>query len=418
MGMDKVIEKKKGLRPKHIIWVVGGLAFAFLLYKVIFSDYTSTFRADKDKLTISTVESSEFNDYITAIGQVEPITTIYLDVEEGGKVEEIFIEEGEMVKKGDVILRLKNDNLKTSIMNSESNMAYHSNELRNTQIAIEQQQINNLRSKLQIDMTVVQSKRKYNQYESLFNEDLIAKEEYLRAKEDYELSLKQKDLTYQKFITDSVFRSNQKENMDENLANMGLNLVMAKRRLENLNVKAPANGQLGLLDAEIGQSISVGQRLGLLHILTDFKIKALLDEHYIDRVRRELTASLDRNGVEYSLMVKKVYPEVRDGQFEIDMVFSGKKPDNIRTGQTYHTKLQLGLPEQSMLVPKGSFFQSTGGQWIYVLNENETEAVKRSIRIGKQNPQYYEVLEGLKAGEKVITSGYDLFGDNDMIVFK
>ncbi|MBQ0721857.1 MAG: biotin/lipoyl-binding protein, partial [Gammaproteobacteria bacterium] len=241
--MDKVIEKKKGLRPKHIIWIVGGLAFAFLLYKVIFSDYTSTFRADKDKLTISTVESSEFNDYITAIGQVEPITTIYLDVEEGGKVEEIFIEEGEMVTKGDVILRLKNDDLKTSIMNSESNMAYHSNELRNTQIAIEQQQINNRRSKLQIDMIVVQSKRKYNQYESLFNEDLIAKEEYLRAKEDYELSLKEKDLTYQKFITDSVFRSNQKANMDENLANMGLNLVMAKRRLENLNVKAPENGQ-------------------------------------------------------------------------------------------------------------------------------------------------------------------------------
>ncbi len=418
MGMDKKIEKKKGLRLKHIVWIIGGLAFAFLLYKVVAGSSGSVFRAERDKLTISTVEASAFNDYITAIGQVEPITTIYLDVEEGGKVEEIFIEEGEMVKKGDVILRLKNNDLNTTIMNSESQLAYHANELRNTQINIEQQQIYNKRSKLEIDLQVIQKQRKYKQYESLFKDDLIAREEYLQAKEDYELSMKEKELTYQKFVQDSIFRSNQKQNMDESLDNMRQNLAMARRRLENLNVKAPADGQLGLLDAEIGQSISRGQRLGLVHILTDFKIKALLDEHYIDRVRRELTAALDRNGVEYSLTVKKVYPEVRDGQFEIDMVFTGKKPDNIRTGQTYHTKLQLGLPEQAILVPKGSFFQSTGGQWIYVLNENETEAEKRSIRIGKQNPQYYEVLEGLQAGDKVITSGYDLFGDNDRIVFK
>ncbi|MDX1285722.1 MAG: hypothetical protein R3182_11950 [Draconibacterium sp.] len=199
---------------------------------------------------------------------------------------------------------------------------------------------------------------------------------------------------------------------------MRQNLAMARLRLENLNFKAPANGQLGLLDAEIGQSISRGQRIGLLHILTDFKIKALLDEHYIDRVRRDLSATFERNGVNYTLKVKKVYPEVRDGQFEIDMVFTGEKPQNIRTGQTYHTKLQLGQPEKALLVPIGGFFQSTGGQWVYVLNEAETEASKRSIRIGKKNPQYYEILEGLQPGEKVITSGYDLFGDNDKIIFK
>ena len=418
MSMDKVIEKKKGLKMKHILWILGGLVIAFLLYSVIFSDHSSVFRTEKEKLTISTVEASLFNDYITVIGQVEPITTIFLDVEEGGKVEEIFIEEGEMIEKGDIILRLKNDDLKTSIMNSESNMAYHSNELRNTQITIEQQQINNRRSKLQIELKVIQAERRYKQYEALYNEDLIAKEEYLRAKEDFELSLKEKDLTFQKFVTDSVFRTNQKANMDENLMNMRQNLVMAKRRLENLNVKAPANGQLGLLDAEIGQSISRGQRLGLVHILTNFKIKALIDEHYIDRVRRNLSASFERNSDNFALNVKKVYPEVREGQFEIDMIFTNKKPDNIRTGQTYHTKLELGQSAEAILIPKGGFFQSTGGQWVYVLNENGTEAEKRSIRIGKQNPQYYEVLEGLKSGEQVITSSYDLFGDNDKIVFK
>src|SRR5680860_866817 len=415
MSMDKAIEKKKGLRMKHILWIVGGLAIAFLLYTVIFSEHSSVFRAEKEKLTISTVEASLFNDYITVIGQVEPISTIYLDVEEGGKVEEIFIEEGEMVNAGDVILRLKNNDLNTTIMNSESQLAYQANELRNTQISIEQQEINNRRSKLQIDLAVVQAERKYKQYESLYKEDLIAKEEYLRTKEDYDLSVKEQELTYQKLVQDSIFRSNQKQNMDESLENMRQNLTMARKRLGNLNVKAPADGQLGLLDAEIGQSISRGQRLGLVHILTDFKIKALIDEHYIDRVRRDLSASLERNSDNYSLNVKKVYPEVREGQFEIDMIFKGEKPDNIRTGQTYHTKLELGQYEEAILIPKGGFFQSTGGQWIYVLNENETEATKRSIRIGKQNPQYYEVLEGLTAGEKVITTSYELFGDNDKI---
>ncbi len=418
MGMDRKIEKKKGIRTKHLIWIFGGLVFAFLIFKVVTSSNGSIYRTDKDKLTISQVEEGLFNDYITVIGQVEPITTIFLDVEEGGKVEEIFIEEGEMVKKGDVILRLKNNDLNTTIMNIESQMAYHSNELRNTQISIEQQEIYNRRAKLQIDLAVVQARRKYNQYETLFKDDLIAKEEYLQAKEDYELSLKEQELTYEKLIQDSIFRSNQKENMDESLENMRQNLIMARRRLENLNVKAPADGQLGLLNAEIGESISRGQRLGMVHILTDFKIKALIDEHYIDRVKRNLSASFERNNTDYTLNVKKVYPEVREGQFEIDMIFTSQKPENIRTGQTYHTKLELGESEEAVLVPKGGFFQSTGGQWIYVLNETGSEAEKRSIRIGKQNPQFYEVLEGLKNGERVITSSYDLFGDNDKIVFK
>lgn len=418
MGMDKKIEKKKGLKAKHIIWIVGGLAFAFLLYKVVMGSSGSVFRAEKDKLTISSVTDGEFNDYITVIGQVEPITTIFLDVEEGGKVEEILIEEGEMVKKGDVILRLKNSDLNTTIMTSESQLAYQANELRNTQISIERQRIENQRSKMQVDLKVVQAERKYKQYDALYKEDLIAKEEYLKTKEDYELSLKEKTLTYQKFTQDSIFRANQMKSMNESLENMRQSLKMARRRLDNLNVKAPEDGQLGLLNAEIGESISRGQRLGMLHILTDFKINALIDEHYIDRVRRGLSSSFDRAGVEYNLTVKKVYPEVREGQFEIDMIFEGEKPDNIRTGQTYHTKLQLGQPEKAVLIPKGGFFQSTGGQWVYVLNANETEAEKRSIRIGKQNPQYYEVLEGLTPGEKVITSSYDLFGDNDRIVFK
>lgn len=418
MGMDKVIEKKKGLRTKHIIWIVGALAIAFLLYKVIFTESGSTFRAEKDKLTISTVEDGLFNDYITVIGNVEPITTIFLDAEEGGKVEEKLIEEGEMVKKGDVILKLRNNDLNLSIMNSESSMAYQTNELRNTQIQMEQQKIQNKQQLLQIDYEILRLKRNYEQQKALFNEELIAKEDFLKAEEDYLRTKKNRELIFMKLVQDSIFRENQKIQMDQNLGNMHLNLKVVQQRREDLNVKAPVDGQLGLLEAEIGESISKGQRIGQIHILDNFKIKALIDEHYIDRVKRDLPASLDRNGTIFNLKVRKVYPEVRNGQFEIDLVFEGTTPDNIRTGQTYHIKLELGESGKAVLLSRGGFFQSTGGQWVFVLNQDGTEATKRNIKIGKQNPQYYEVLEGLNAGEKVITSGYEMFGTNDKIVLK
>ncbi len=418
MGMDKVIEKKKGLRRKHIVWIVAGLAFAFLLYKAVFSDHSSVFRAEKDKLTISVAEEGLFNDYITVIGQVEPISTIFLDAEEGGKVEEKLIEEGEMVRKGDVILTLRNNDLNLTIMNSESSLAYHTNELRNTQIQMEQQKIQNKQQLLKIDYELARLARNYQQKKALFDEGLIAKEDFIQVEEDFHLAKKDRELIYKKMVQDSIFRENQRIQMDDNLKNMQQNLQMVQLRREDLNVKAPIDGQLGLLNAEIGESISKGQRIGQINVLTSFKIVALIDEHYIDRVRRDLTASFERNGVNYQLVVKKVYPEVRNGQFEIDLVFVGEKPDNIRTGQTYHIKLELGQSEKALMIAKGGFFQSTGGQWVFVLNEAETEATKRSIRIGKQNPQYYEVLEGLQPGEKVITSSYDLFGENDRIVFK
>jgi len=418
MGMDKVIEKKKGLRPKHIIWIVGALAISFLLYKVIFTESGSTFRAEKDKVTISTVEDGLFNDYITVIGNVEPITTIFLDAEEGGKVEEKLIEEGEMVKKGDVILKLRNNDLNLSIMNSESSMAYQTNELRNTQIQMEQQKIQNKQQLLQIDYEILRLARNYEQQKALFKEELIAKEDYLKAEEDYLRTKKNRELIFMKLIQDSIFRENQKIQMDQNLGNMQLNLKVVQQRREDLNIKAPVDGQLGLLDAEIGESINKGQRIGQINILDNFKIKALIDEHYIDRVKRELPATLDRNGTNFNLKVRKVYPDVRNGQFEIDLVFNETTPDNIRTGQTYHIKLELGESGKAVLLARGGFFQSTGGQWVYVLNQDGTEATKRNIKIGKQNPQYYEVLEGLNAGEKVITSGYEMFGTNDRIVLK
>jgi RND family efflux transporter, MFP subunit len=252
----------------------------------------------------------------------------------------------------------------------------------------------------------------------LFDQGLISKEEYLQSKEDYEYEVNLLKINKIKAANDSILRVTSMITLDSDLGKMRQMLQLVHERLDNLNVKAPVDGQLGMLDAEIGQSIGGGQRIGQINVLTSFKINAQIDEHYIDRVQRGLSASFDRNGTEINLTVKKVYPEVREGQFKIDMVFNGASPENLRTGQTYNIKLELGASEKAIMIPRGGFFQSTGGQWIFVLNEAGNEAVKRQIKIGKQNPQYYEILEGLQAGEKVITSGYELFGDNDKIILK
>jgi HlyD family secretion protein len=418
MGMDKTIDKKKGIRPKHIIMGVGVLLFAFLIIKIVQGGKTSVFRAEADKITISTVEKNVFNDYIAVNGQVEPISTIYLDAVEGGRVEERLIEEGSMVMKGDVILKLQNRQLYQTILESEAALAEKENYLRSTRISFETEQIESKRSILDSEYKVTRKKRTYEQYKELFDQGLISKEEYLQAKEDYEYETNLLKINKVKAVNDSIIRSSSMVSLETDLYKMRQTLILVHERLDNLNVKAPVDGQLGMLDAEIGQSIGSGMRIGQINVLTSFKIKANIDEYYIDRVTRGLPASLERGGAEIKLVVRKVYPEVREGQFEIDLVFDGTSPENLRTGQTYHLKIQLGESEQAIMIPKGGFFQSTGGQWIFVVNEAGTEAVKRQIKIGKQNPLNYEITEGLQPGEKVITSGYELFGENDKIVLK
>lgn len=415
--MDRKIEVKKGFKTKHIYILLGIIFLGFVIWMLL-SSSTSTYRTELEKLTIAEVSQAEFKDYISIIGTVEPKTTIYLDVEEGGKVIEKLIDEGELVKKGDVILKLINNDLKLQILNTESSLAYQANELRNTLINMEQQKISNKQQILSIDSDIIRQKRQYEQNLLLFEKGFISKEVYLRSKEDYDLSVQDRQLRYQRMVQDSIFRENQKLQMNSSLKNMTQNLDMVRERLENLNIKAPADGQLGSLDIEIGQSINRGERIGQLHILNNFKVVAEVDEHYIDRVRRDLNASLQRNDQEFILKTKKVYPEVRDGRFKIDLIFDGISPENLRTGQTYHIKLELGQAIEATLLAKGGFFQSTGGQWVFVLDESGRFATKRNIKIGRQNSQYFEVLEGLQSGEKVITSSYDTFGDNERIDFK
>jgi len=416
--MDKPIPKKKGIQKKHIGYLGIGIAMIVLIYMAFFTDRTSTYKVEKDKLIIETVIEDQFNDYITVPGTVEPITIIFLDAQEGGRVEEKLIEEGAMVKKGDIILRLSNPDLHLNILDSEAQLAEKENFLRNTQVTMEQERLSIKRELVSLKYDIERRERNYKQNEILMKDNLISREEFIRSKEDLDMARQSRDLFIERQRQDSIFRSVQVSTITNNLENMRKNLQLVRDRAENLNVKAPVDGQLGLLVPEIGQSIQRGANMGQINVLTSYKVTAQIDEHYIDRVKTQLTATLDRQGKEYNLSVKRVYPEVRNGTFEIDMIFRDSMPDNIRTGQTYYISLQLGQPKVSVLVPIGGFFQETGGQWIFVLDPTESFAFKRNISIGRKNPKYYEVLEGLQPGEKVIVSGYETFGKNEKLILK
>lgn len=416
--MDKVLPKKKGLQKKHIGYIVLGLALIVLIYMAFFADRTSTYKVEKDKLIIETVTQDQFNDYITVPGTVEPITTIKLDAQEGGRVEEKVIEEGTMVKKGDVILRLSNPDLYLAILTSEGDLGFRENQLRQTQISMEQEKLQIRRELVTLKFNIDRLDRNYKQNQILIKDNLISQEEFIRSKEDLESAMQSKDLYIERMRTDSIFRTVNIQTMQNDLLNMRKNLALVRDRVKNLNVTAPVDGQLGLLTPEIGQQIARGENMGQINVLSSYKVTAQIDEHYIDRVRAQLDATLERQGSKFNLTVRRVFPEVRNGTFKIEMIFRDTMPDNIRTGQTYYTSLQLGQPKVSVLVPIGGFFQETGGQWIFVLDPSESYALRRNISIGRKNPKYYEVLEGLQPGEKVIVSGYETFGKNEKLILK
>ena len=418
--MDKIIEMKKGIAvaftKKSLPYWFGAFMAAFILWLVLRDD-ASTLRVNGETLSISEVRSGEFNDYIRISGQVQPMTTIQISPQEGGIVQEILIEEGSKVKAGDEILRMSNDNLDLQILNSEAELAEKENLLRNTMISMEQQRLSVQQEKLQLQIEVKRLKRKYEQNKALYEEKLIAREEYLMAEEDYQIAAGRLELVKERATQDSLYRSVEIKQMQESLDNMRLNMQMIRKRKDNLTIKSPIDGELGLLEVVLGQSIASGMKIGQINDLDSYKIEAQIDEHYIDRVSAGLEARFERQNETFGAVIRKVYPEVREGKFKADFRFNGEQPANIRTGQTYYLNLQLGQPESAVLIPRGTFYQKTGGKWIYVVSPEGGKAVKREIRIGRQNPQFYEVLEGLEPGEKVITSGYDNFGDNEVLVF-
>ena len=400
--MDKIIEKKKGIAAaftKKALKYWAAAALAILLVVLIFTGKGSALRVDGSALITGEARRGEFNDYIRVSGQVQPMTTVQISPTEGGNVQRIVAEEGSKVNAGDVIVELSNENLDMQILNSEAELAEKENILRNTLISMEQQKLSVRQDKLTLQIEVRRAKRAYEQNKALYEEKLIAKEEYLKAAEDYELAKDKLDLVIDREKQDSLYRSTQISQMHESLENMRVNMSMIRRRKENLSVAA-------------------GSKIGQINNLDSYKIEAQIDEHYIDRIVPGLEATFERQNEKYSASIRKVYPEVRDGKFKADFRFEGQQPENIRAGQTYYMNVQLGQPAEAIIIPRGSFYQATGGKWVYVVNADGTKATKRSVRIGRQNPQYYEVIEGLEPGEKIIISSYDSFGDKDELIIK
>ena len=417
--MDIELKKKKYILPrKYWPWAGGGALVTVILVWLATSNFSSTLRVDRRGLNIGTVENAQFDDYVSVDGSVVPIQVVQISPEEGGVVLEKTVEEGVHVKKGDVIVRLNNSNLDLEILNAESELAEKQNMLRSTQLSMEQDNLNNRNEALQLKMDVQTKRRAYKHQAALQKEELNSREEYLKAKEDYELAVQKEELIQQRLKKTNELNRSQVAQMTGDLASMRKNVELVRQRKAKLDVRSTIDGEIGLLDVELGQSISPGQKIGVINDLSDYKVEAQVDEHYIDRVHTGLQATFEQNGRKYRLRVRKVYPEVREGRFKIDFVFRGERPKNIRTGQTYYVDLQLGEAKKAIIIPKGTFYGVTGGSWIFVLDKDGRKAYRRKIRIGRQNPQYYEVLEGLEPGEKVIVSGYESYKDNEILVLE
>lgn len=415
--MDRQIEKKSFLR-RYAWYIAAAAALAALLVWIVLGTTASTMTVDATDITISDVTRGKFDDYVRLNGQVLPIQVVQISPEEGGIVREKVVEEGTRVRKGDVILRLSNSNLDLQILNAEAELAEKQNLLRNTQVAMQQDRLNNRTEQATLDTDCDRKRRAYEQNARLYKERLISKEVYLQSREDYNLALRKQSLISQRLKQDSIYRHVQMAQMEDNLDNMRKNVLLVRDRKNKLEVRSAIDGELGLLDVELGQNIAAGQNIGQINDLSDFKVQAQIDEHYIDRVRPGLSASFSRDGKTYLLRVRKVYPEVRNGTFRTDFVFVGERPAQMRSGQTFYVELALGKSQQATLIPRGTFFQTTGGNWIFVLDKSGRKAYRRNISIARQNPQYYEVTDGLEPGERVITSGYEAFKDNEVLVIK
>ena len=415
--MDRQIEKKSFLR-RYAWYVAAAAALAALLVWIVLGTTASTMTVDATDITISDVTRGKFDDYVRLNGQVLPIQVVQISPEEGGIVREKVVEEGTRVRKGDVILRLSNSNLDLQILNAEAELAEKQNLLRHTQVAMQQDRLNNRTEQATLDTDCDRKRRAYEQNARLYKERLISKEVYLQSREDYKLARRKQSLISQRLKQDSLYRHVQMAQMEDNLDNMRKNVLLVRDRKNKLEVRSAIDGELGLLDVELGQNIAAGQNIGQINDLSDFKVQAQIDEHYIDRVRPGLSASFSRDGKTYRLRVRKVYPEVRNGTFRTDFVFVGERPAQMRSGQTFYVELALGKSQQATLIPRGTFFQTTGGNWIFVLDKSGRKAYRRNISIARQNPQYYEVTDGLEPGERVITSGYEAFKDNEVLVIK
>lgn len=410
--MDRIIEKKTWTKKKIALMSGGALLLIILIYNMLLADHTSNLNVKTDRLTTGTVSTGVFQEFIAVDGNVEPLKTFYLDVVEGGRVEKIYTDDGRKVGKGDTILKLSNTSLQIDFLNRETQLFDLVNERQNTEITMKKEQIASLNSLAEIEYNLVLAERKFNRNKMLFEEKVIAREEFEQSQDEYEYLKKRKTLMERSIKQDARLLEDRLRQLDESIDRMRANISIARSMLNNLYVVAPFEGQLSTLHAEVGESKGAGENIGQIDDLNGFKVKASIDQHYISKVYTGLKAAFDFNNETHQLVVTKIFPEVQNGEFKVDLEFpEGKAPQGIRRGQTLQVRLHLAGGEQAVLIPRGGFYQSTGGSWIYVLDEGSKTALKRKIKLGRQNPNHYEVLDGLRPGEKVILSSYDGYGD-------
>ncbi|HMW35800.1 MAG TPA: HlyD family efflux transporter periplasmic adaptor subunit [bacterium] len=414
--MDRKIEKKTWT-PKRIAIIGGGALFVFFIaYQFLFGDNSTKLNVKSDKITIAKVTKGPFQEFIPVTGNVMPIKTIYLDAMEGGRVDKLFVEEGAMLKQGEEILKLTNTNLQMDVMFREAQLFEQINNLRNTRLSYEQTRLRNKSDQINLDYEIQKLKRTYDIQKGLQSQNLTTPQEFETARDEYDYAAKRRDLLLETMRQDSILRAVQMQSLEASIEHMGTNLNTIKENLANLTIRAPIAGQLTSRNAELGESKRSGDRLGQIDVLDGFKVRAGIDEHYIARIQIGQTGEFDLAGKTYNLVIKKVYPEVQNGRFEVDMEFQGDTPKDIRRGQSLQIRLELGDLQEAVLVPRGGFYQKTGGQWIFVVDPSGDFAVKRNIRLGRQNPQVFEVMDGIFPGEQVITSSYDSYGDVDKLM--
>jgi HlyD family secretion protein len=418
MGMDKVIEKKKWT-TKKILNIVGISVFViFIIWLLFFRDKSSKLYIDKSQISIASVLKDKFQEFIPIDGVVFPRNTIYIDAVQGGFVEKVYVEDGAWLEKGDTIMKLSNANMELSLMEQETRIFEAINNLQNTKIGLEQNKFYRQKEIVELEYQIDLARIDFERKEKLYKDDVISEKEYEDAKRENDFTLKQLEISIKLKKLDSVSAVTRSRQINVTMSRMQDNLHMLRANMENLYVKAPTDGQLSSFSVEIGETKSAGEHLGQIDMKNGFKLRANIDERYISRVYIGQEASFDFAGSSYSLVIGKIYTDVTNGSFQVDLYFDGEQPNQIKRGQTLQLRLKFSSATDAIIVKRGGFFQETGGNWIYVLDATEDFATKRKIKIGRQNTRFYEVMEGLEPGEKVIISSYDSFGEKEKLVFK
>lgn len=415
--MDRALPKRFWTQQRIVLAAGSTLIIGLLAYTFLLADTRSKLNVEKEKITISTVSTGPFEDFIAVTGVVQPLKTIRLDAIAGGYVTEKLVEGGTMVKQGDVLLRLENQNLRLNFLQSETEANRLVNDLQNTRQRLRVERYSLRKALSDLDFQISQTKDVFDRQAKLFKDKVISEQDYMKAKLDYERLVEQRKIEAESQKYQEENSRTQIQMLEGTLARTQKNVSLWQQTLNNLVVKAPVSGQLSSIDVEVGSNINQGQNIGQIDDMNGFKMRVGVDEHYNNRIFAGLKGTFEYNGAKHELEITRVYPESRNGRIDVDMKFTKAAPKDLKRGQSSPIQLELGKAAKAMLLPVGGFFSDTGGNWVYVVDNSGKRATKRTITLGRKNPEFYEVLEGLQPGEQIITSSYENFGDNEVLEF-